>query len=95
MFEGDLWQRNAQHANRQAAQLADKLTAAGFTVPMQVHANTVIAQIDPHVTQAAQAEGLLFYAWPAVPSGYRFMCAWDTPDHAIDMLVERLSAHRG
>lgn len=95
MFEGDLWQRNAQHANRQAAQLADKLTAAGFTVPMRVQANTVIAQIDPHVAQAAQAEGLLFYAWPAVPSGYRFMCAWDTPDHAIDMLVERLTAHRG
>ncbi len=94
MFEGDLWKRNAQHANRQAVRLAQKLSDAGFTVPTQVQANTVIAQIDPEVAQAAHAAGLLFYAWPAVPNGHRFMCAWDTPDHAIDMLVERLAAHR-
>lgn len=95
MFDGDLWKRNAEHANRAAARLASKLEEADFPVPMAVEANTVIAQIGENTAAAAHADGLLFYEWPAIAGGYRFMCAWDTPEEAVDHLVERLTAHRG
>lgn len=95
LFDGDLWLENARHANQQAAKLAEKLVAAGFSVPVDTQANAVIASIDPEVVKRVWDQGVVFYDWPFVENGYRLMTAWDTTDAAIDDLVDRFVAARG
>ncbi|MGO1544688.1 MAG: threonine aldolase family protein [Gulosibacter sp.] len=91
LFEGDLWLENASHANAQARSLAAKLREAeGCEVPLPVEANAVFAKLQPGVANAVRARGISFYDWPALPGVVRLMTAWDTPDTAIDRLIQAI-----
>lgn len=86
-LDGDLWLRNARHANAMAKRLA-----AGFPEVLQVvQANSVFARIAPDVAARAQAAGFRFYDWPLYgPDAYRFVCGFTTTEAEVDALLAAL-----
>lgn len=97
LYEGDLYLRNAQHANTQAQLLAESISAIpGCTVAGSVDANAVFAQLPAGVADRVRASGSRFYDWPFIPNSVRLMTAWDTPTSAIEAFtaeVRRAAEH--
>jgi threonine aldolase len=61
-FAGDLWLTLARHANRLAARLAERLSAAGFAPVWPVEANLVFVVLPQAVDQRLRAAGASYYA---------------------------------
>ena len=83
MIEGDLWKRNAEHANKMAAKLDAGLRALGFEIPNPTEANAVFPIFTAAQTTALQAK-YPFYVWDEFTGQVRLMCAWDTTDEDIE-----------
>lgn len=84
LLEGDLWRRNAAHANAMAARLADALLAApGVRLTQPVQANGVFAVLPPPVT-AQLHRRWRFYTWDEATGEVRLMCSWDTTPAEVD-----------
>lgn len=84
MFEGDLWLRNARHANTMAARLAGHLAAIrAVTITQAVEANGVFAIIPPAAVEAARSTWP-FYTWNERSGEVRLMCSWDTTEEEVD-----------
>ncbi|GAB4394473.1 MAG: low specificity L-threonine aldolase [Kiloniellaceae bacterium] len=78
---GDLWLRNAMHANAQATRLAEGLAALpGVELTAPVEANEVFAALPRALVEGLQARGFVFYVWrDAGPKPLvRFVTAFDT-----------------
>jgi threonine aldolase len=74
----DLWRRNAEHANRMARLLAQRVAEVpGITLTQPVEANGVFARVPPAHIPALQ-ERASFYVWNAETAEVRWMTAWDT-----------------
>jgi len=88
----DLWLRNANHANAQAARLAEGLQAlAGVEVTAPVEANEVFAALPRALVEGLQAKGFVFYVWhDAGPAPLcRFVTAFDSrPEDVAALLAE-------
>lgn len=98
LLEGDLWLRNASHANAMAQRLRSALEAGaadgsirgvGFTQPTQ--SNGVFATLPEGVADRVR-ETFRFYDWNAANREVRLMCSFDTSEADIDALVQ-LIAH--
>lgn len=98
LLDGDLWLRNAQHANAMAARLragiesgiADgSITGVGFTQPTQ--ANGIFATLPPGVADKLR-ERFAFYDWDAARGEVRWMCSFDTDPADVDAFVAELAA---
>ena len=94
LLEGDLYLRNASHANAMARRLRDALNAGiaaghlpglAFTQPTQ--SNGVFATLPPGVADRLRARGFRFYDWDAARSEVRWMCTFDTIEGDIDAFV--------
>jgi threonine aldolase len=84
LLEGDLWRRNAAHANAMAARLASAVAdAAGVRITQRVEANGVFAVIPPAATELLQRDWR-FYVWDAASGEVRWMCSWDTTAREVD-----------
>jgi threonine aldolase len=91
LFEGDLWLRNASHANAMAARLGTALSALdGVELAQPVEANGVFVRLPRPVIEAVQ-ETYRFYVWqPAedpvrdAADVVRLMCSWDTTEEDVD-----------
>ncbi|MFM9059680.1 MAG: threonine aldolase family protein [Planctomycetaceae bacterium] len=84
LLEGDLWRRNASHANAMAARLAAAVGGIpGVSIVRPVQANAVFAVLPADVTARLQARHR-FYTWNQVTGEVRWMCAWDTTPADID-----------
>jgi threonine aldolase len=84
MFEGDLWLRNARHANAMATRLAGRLAALpGVTVTQAVEANGVFAVMPAAVADAVRPRWP-FYTWNESTGEVRLMCSWDTTEDEVD-----------
>jgi threonine aldolase len=84
MLDGDLWLRNAAHANAMAARLAAAVAdAPGVRITQPVQANGVFAVLPPAATAALQRE-FRFYTWDATTGEVRWMCSWDTTPEEVD-----------
>ena len=88
LLGGDLWLRNASHANAMAARLEAAVEAIdGVEIAYPVEANAVFARLD-----RAAIERLLerlesehpFYLWDEAANEVRWMCAWDTTEDDVD-----------
>jgi threonine aldolase len=91
MFEGDLWRRNAQHANAMAARLAERLTAIpAVTITQRVQANGVFA-ILPAAAADAVRSTWPFYTWDDSTGEARLMCSWDTSPEDVDAFARALT----
>ena len=89
-LHGDLWLRNAGHANAQAARLADGLRSLpGAEIVLPVEANEVFVRL-PEATAAGLAErGFRFHPWDhALGSGaVRLVTAWNTEPAGVDAFL--------
>jgi threonine aldolase len=84
LFAGDLWLRNAAHANAMAQRLAAAVAGApGVRIVRPVQANAVFAVLAPEVTERLQ-ERFAFYVWDEATGEVRWMCSWDTTEADVD-----------
>jgi threonine aldolase len=84
MYEGDLWRRNADHANAMASRLANALAGVtAVTITQEVQANAVFAVI-PAAAADRVRETWPFYTWDRPSGEARLMCAWDTTPEEVD-----------
>jgi len=87
LVNGDVWLRNARHANEAARELAQRLTdEAGVENVFPVESNAVFVQLDDQRVRGLQARGWRFYKF-VEPDIYRLMCSWSTTDEEISTLV--------
>jgi threonine aldolase len=92
MFEGDLWRRNAVHANAMAARLADAIAGIpGVTITQAVQANGVFAVMPREAADAVRARWP-FYTWDEGTGEERLMCSWDTTTDEVDAFAEALAS---
>jgi len=87
LLTGDIWLRNAQHANRAASVLASRLrkeAAIGSVFP--VEANAVFVPMDERLASGLHARGWRFYKF-IEPDVYRLMCSWSTTEEEISSLL--------
>ncbi len=101
LLEGDLWLRNARHANAMAARLraeveaglaAGTIRGVGFSQATQ--SNGVFATLPDGVADALR-ERFRFYDWEAAKNEVRWMCSFDTQPEDVDALVAELARLTG
>lgn len=83
LVEGDLWKRNATHANAMAARLDAGLRALGVAIPNPTQANAVFPIFTSVQTEELQ-EQYRFYVWNQATGQVRLMCSWDTTEADVD-----------
>ncbi|WP_309102866.1 low specificity L-threonine aldolase [Microbacterium sp.] len=97
LLEGDLWLRNARHANTMARRLRAAIEAGiadgsingvAFTQPTQ--SNGVFATVPDGVADRLR-ESFRFYDWDAARNEVRWMCSFDTQEDDVDAFVAELS----
>lgn len=92
IFEGDLWRRNAEHANAMARRLADGVADIdGITLPTEVEANAVFPILARESSERLM-ESFRFYFWDETTGQVRWMCAWDTTESDVDAFVAAVRA---
>jgi len=92
LLNGDVWLRNAQHANDAARELAQRLrNEAGMETVFPLESNAVFVQLGEQHVRDLHARGWRFYKF-LEPDIYRLMCSWSTADEDISMLVADLLA---
>jgi threonine aldolase len=91
MFEGDLWRRNAAHANAMATRLAERLgRVPAITITQSVQANGVFAIVPPAAADAVRPRWP-FYTWDDATGEVRLMCSWDTTADEVDEFAQALA----
>src|SRR5207237_6465895 len=92
LLTGDVWLRNAQHANRAARHLARRLQSEPkVEVVFPVDANAVFVRLDDQVARGIQTGGWRFYKF-IEPDVYRLMCYWSPTEEQISHLVADVAA---
>src|ERR1051326_744434 len=78
LLSGNLWRRNAEHANRMADRLKNEIgKIPQVKIVYPVEANGVFAKI-PRQAIAKIRKRYFFYVWNEEESVVRWMCSWDT-----------------
>ena len=88
VLEGEVWLRNARHANGMARILAERLMAvpsARLVYPCE--ANAVFVDLPAAVRAGLQQRGWQFYTDVGPDGAARLMCSWDTQESDIDALI--------
>ena len=95
LFDGDLWHRNAAHANAQAGRLAQQLEGIeGVSLSRPTRVNVLFPEMPAPVARAIQQLYLL-HTWETTPRGnpvLRLMCSWQTTQEEADKLVAHVRA---
>lgn len=91
LLGGELWLRNARHANAMAARLAAAVEAVdGVEISHPVEANAVFARLPRPAIDRLLAElpgEHPFYVWNEAANEVRWMCAWDTAPEDVDQFA--------
>lgn len=88
MLDGDVWLKNARHANECAALLAQELVAIdGIRIMYPCQANAVFVEMPEAVAVRLRTVGWRFYSFIG-SGGARFMCSWQTTREDVMQLVE-------
>lgn len=87
---GELWLRNARHANAMASRLAGGLDAE---ILRPVDANAVFARFTPQTVQRLREEGFLFYDWTPFGEGaVRLVTGFTTTEADVDAFLRAVRA---
>ncbi len=87
LLDGDVWLRNARHANRAARQLAQRLRGeVGIDPLFPVESNAVFVRMDDELVRGLEALGWRFYKF-IEPDVYRLMCSWATTEEEISSFI--------
>jgi threonine aldolase len=96
---GDLWLRNASHANAMARRLRDAAEAIdGVEIAHPVDANAVFARLPHPAIERLRSEipgELPFYVWDEETGECRWMCTWDTTEEDVDRFAAAVDAAVG
>jgi threonine aldolase len=91
-FRNDLWRRNAEHANRMAQILAEKINGLpGIKITQAVQSNGVFVIMPSEIAETV-SKTYFFYPWNELISEYRLMTSWDTTLEDIDEFVRLLKS---
>jgi threonine aldolase len=91
LLEGDLWLRNAAHANTMAQHLASAVRAVpGVQITQPVQANAVFAVIPSDVADRLRKR-YAFSTWNERTGEVRWMCAFDTTEDDIAAFARALA----
>jgi threonine aldolase len=98
LVSGDLWLRNAGHANAMARSLEQRVRSIdGVDIVRPVQANAVFAVLPADVTERLQ-QRFRFYTWDQGSGEVRWMCSWDTTPADVDAfagaIAEEMAAVR-
>jgi threonine aldolase len=94
LLDGDLWLRNASHANAMATRLARGLAALpDVEIVYPVEADAVFARMNPKHIEALQREWF-FHVWDEESYVVRLMTAFDTGEADIDAFVDSAGSTR-
>jgi threonine aldolase len=92
LLAGDLWKRNAEHANAMARRLADAVGhLPGVRITQAVEANALFVILDPTVTERLQRDWP-FYVWDEATGEVRWMTGWDTVPEDVDAFAADIGA---
>jgi threonine aldolase len=92
LLTGNIWLRNAQHANRAANVLASRLQKeAAIESVFPVEANAVFVSMDERLASGLHARGWRFYKF-IEPHVYRLMCSWSTTEEEISSFIADILA---
>jgi threonine aldolase len=91
LLANDIWLRNAEHANKAARSLADRIKReTGLRPLLPIESNAVYLKLSDFFANRLSAAGWNFYKM-VEPNVYRLMCSWATTDEQIDQLVRQLA----
>ncbi|HEV2345855.1 MAG TPA: low specificity L-threonine aldolase [Actinocrinis sp.] len=91
LLGGDLWLRNATHANAMARRLADTVRGLpGLRITQAVESNAVFAVLPKDVTERLQKR-FRFYSWNEHTGEVRWMASFDTTEYDIDTFAAALA----
>ncbi|MCD0452912.1 low specificity L-threonine aldolase [Actinocorallia sp. API 0066] len=92
LYEGDLWLRNARHANAMARRLEEAVRGLpGLTVLRPVQSNAVFAVLPREATERLQKR-FRFYTWDERTGEVRWMASFDTTEADIDAFAAAVAA---
>jgi threonine aldolase len=95
LLRGDLWLRNARHANSMARRLADAVgRVEGVEIVHPVEANAVFARLSRPAIDRLLSEWQYerpFYLWDEAADEVRWMCAWDTTAEDVDRFASAVA----
>ncbi|MSZ77864.1 MAG: threonine aldolase, partial [Actinobacteria bacterium] len=91
LYEGDLYLRNASHANAMARRLAEAVADLPGLSTLPVQANAVFATLPVEVSRRLM-ERFHFYFWDEAAGVVRWMCAWDTTPEDVDAFAAAIAA---
>lgn len=98
LYEGDLWQRNAGHANAMAQRLRAGLAdVPGIEFTQRTQANGLFLTLPEGIADPLR-EQFFFYDWDPARREVRWMCSFDTEEADIDAftaLVRESLLHGG
>ncbi|WP_035806275.1 threonine aldolase family protein [Kitasatospora mediocidica] len=95
LLTGDLWLRNAGHANAMATRLAEAVRGIdGVTIVRPVQANAVFALLPREVSERLQKR-YRFYFWDEHTGEVRWMAAFDTTEADIDAFAAAIVEEMG
>jgi threonine aldolase len=93
LLDGDLYLRNARHANAMAARLRSRMEAGiadgsirGVDFTQETQANAVFARLPAGVADRLR-ENFRFYDWDAATGEVRWVCSFDTRPEDVDAFV--------
>jgi threonine aldolase len=87
VLTGDVWLRNARHANGLAKRLAERLVdKAKIDIVFPVESNAVFVRMSEGFSRELSARGWQFYKF-IEPDIYRIMCSWSTTEADVAALV--------
>jgi threonine aldolase len=87
VLENGAWLRHAGHANAMAQRLAAGLDGVpGTRLLEKIEVNAVFVDVPLSMISGLRERGWHFYEFVGA-TGIRLMCAWDTPESAIDAFV--------
>lgn len=89
LLDGDVWLRNARHANAMAVKMAQRLRAVGIEIVLPVEANAIFVRLSEKTAGDLQARGWHFYKF-IEPDIHRLMCSWATTEAEIDEFAGEL-----
>jgi threonine aldolase len=92
LYEGDLWLRNATHANSMAARLYDQVK--DLLEVQAPQANALFPILPADAIEPLQ-EQVRFYVWDHTINQVRWMCAWDTTNEDVDNFAALVRAQLG
>ena len=93
MLENGAWLKHAQHANRCAPLLANRLANEADLRPAHpVEANAVFVTLPENFARGLRDRGWEFYDF--IGGGYRFMCSWQTTEADINALMADVAGNQ-